>query len=57
MNGFDYNIQNAFPLTLDYLSQKAQSTYFAEKLTEAEHEAAKPNAVWLDENKFWSEDD
>jgi hypothetical protein len=42
---------------IDYLSQKAQSAYFAEKLAEAEHEAAKPNAVWLDENEFWSEDD
>jgi hypothetical protein len=42
---------------IDYLSQKAQSAYFAEKLTEAEHEAAKPNAVWLDENEFCGEDD
>jgi hypothetical protein len=42
---------------IDYLSQKAQSAYFAEKLAEAEHEAAKPNAVWLDENEFWGEDD
>ena len=42
---------------IDYLSQKAQSAYFAEKLAEAEHEAAKPNAVWLDENEFWSADD
>ena len=42
---------------IDYLSQKAQSVYFAEKLAEAEHEAAKPNAVWLDENEFWNEDD
>ena len=42
---------------VDYLSQKAQSAYFADKLAEAEHEAAKPNAVWLDENEFWNEDD
>jgi hypothetical protein len=42
---------------IDYLSQKAQAAYFAEKLSEAEHEAAKPNAVWLDENTFWSGDD
>ena len=42
---------------IGYLSQKAQSAYFAEKLAEAEHEADKPNAVWLDENAFWKEDD
>lgn len=42
---------------IDYLSQKAQAAYFAEKLVEAENEAAKPNAVWLDENEFWSEND
>jgi len=42
---------------IDYLSQKAQTVYFAEKLAEAEHEANKPNAVWLDENEFWNEDD
>jgi len=42
---------------IDYLSQKAQSAYFAEKLAEAEHEASKPNAIWLDENEFWNEDD
>ena len=42
---------------IDYLSQKAQAAYFAEKLSEAEREADKPNAVWLDENKFWNEDD
>ena len=36
---------------------KAQSAYFAEKLAEAEREADKPNAVWLDENEFWNEDD
>ena len=42
---------------IDYLSQKAQSEYFAEKLAEAEYEAAKPNAVWLDENEFWNADD
>ena len=40
---------------IDYLSQKAQSAYFAEKLIEAESEAAKPNAVWLEENEFWNE--
>jgi hypothetical protein len=57
MDGFDCNTQNAFPFTVDYLSQKAQSAYFAEKLAEAEHEAVKPNAVWLDENEFWSVDD
>nr|AGS53345.1 hypothetical protein [uncultured bacterium contig00014] len=34
-----------------------QTAYFAEKLSEAEYEAAKPNAVWLDENEFWSGDD
>ena len=39
------------------LSQKAQSAYFTEKLAEAEREADKPNAVWLDENDFWNEDD
>ena len=42
---------------IDYLSQKAQTVYFAEKLAEAEHEAGKPNAVWLDESEFWGEDD
>ena len=42
---------------IDYLSQKAQSAYFSEKLAEAENEANKPNAIWLDENEFWSEDD
>jgi len=42
---------------IDYLCQKAQSALFAEKLGEAEHEAAKPNAVWFDENEFWGEDD
>ena len=42
---------------IDYLSQKAQSAYFTKKLAEAEHEASKPNAVWLDENEFWNEDD
>jgi len=42
---------------IDYLSQKAQSAYFAEKLAEAEYEAAKPNAVWLNENEFWNEDE
>ena len=42
---------------IDYLSQKAQAAYFAEKLAEAEYEAEKPNAVWLDENDFWREDD
>ena len=42
---------------IDYLSQKAQSAYFAEKLAEAEHEANKPNATWLDENDFWNEED
>jgi hypothetical protein len=42
---------------IDYLSQKAQAACFAEKLAEAEHEAAKPNALWLDETDFWSGDD
>ena len=42
---------------IEYLSQKAQSSYFAEKLAEAENKANKPNAVWLDENDFWNEDD
>jgi len=42
---------------IDYLSQKAQSVYFVEKLAEAEREADKPNAVWLDESEFWNEDD
>ena len=42
---------------IDYLSQKAQSAYFTEKLAEAEYEANKPNAVWLDENEFWTEED
>jgi hypothetical protein len=41
---------------IDYLSQKAQSAYFAEKLSEAEREANKSNAVWLDESEFWNED-
>jgi len=41
---------------VDYLSQRAQSIYFAEKLAEAEYEAAKPNAVWLNEDEFWKED-
>jgi len=41
---------------IDYLSQKAQSAYFAEKLSEAEHEADKSNAKWLDENEFWNEE-
>jgi len=40
---------------IENLSQKAQSSYFAEKLAEAEHEADKPNAVWLDENDFWND--
>jgi hypothetical protein len=42
---------------IDYLSQKAQIAYFEEKLAEAEQEARKPNALWLDENEFWNEDD
>ena len=42
---------------IDYLSQKAQTACFAEKLAEAEHEASKPNAVWLDEDEFWNEID
>jgi hypothetical protein len=42
---------------IDYLSQKAQSAYFAEKLAEAEQKAALPNAVWLEESEFWNEDD
>ena len=42
---------------IDYLSQKAQSAYFTEKLAEAEQEAIKPKAVWLDENEFWTKDD
>ena len=42
---------------IGYLSPKVQSAYFAEKLAEAEHEANKPDAVWLDENDFWNEDD
>ena len=42
---------------IDYLSQKAQTANFTAKLAEAEQEAGKPNAVWLDENEFWSEDD
>ncbi|MCL2194216.1 MAG: hypothetical protein FWB78_12580 [Treponema sp.] len=48
--------QEAVPY-IDYLSPKAQPAYFAEKLAEAEHEANKPNAMWLDENDFWNEDD
>jgi len=40
----------------EYLSQKAQSAYFVEKLAEAEREANKLNAVWLNENDFWNED-
>ena len=42
---------------VDYLSQKAQNAYFAEKVAEAKKEALKPNAVWLDENEFWDKDD
>ena len=42
---------------IDYLSQKAQSSYFKEKLAEAEHESDKPTALWLDEDEFWGEDD
>ena len=42
---------------IDYLSQKAQSAYFAEKLAEAEQEAGKLNARWLDEYEFWNDDD
>ena len=42
---------------IDYLSQKAQSAYFTEKLAEAENEADKPDAVWLDEADFWDEED
>jgi len=42
---------------IDYLSQKAQAAYFAEKLAEAEQEANKPDAVWLDEKEFWDADD
>ena len=42
---------------IDYLSQKAHAMYVAEKLAEAEHEMAKPDAVWLTEEEFWDEDD
>ena len=42
---------------IDYLSQKAQSSYFSEKLLEAEQEASKPNSLWLEEKDFWDEDD
>ena len=42
---------------MDYLSQKAQIAFFNEKLSEAEYEADKSNAVWLDENEFWKEVD
>jgi len=42
---------------IDYLSQKAQNKYFAEKVMEAKSAALKPNAVWLNENEFWDEDD
>jgi hypothetical protein len=42
---------------IDYLSQKAQAAYFSDKLAQAEIEAGKPNAVWLDENEFWDEED
>ena len=42
---------------IDYLSQKAQNAYFAEKVMEAKNAALKPNAIWLDENDFWDEDD
>jgi hypothetical protein len=41
---------------IDYLSQKAQSACFAEKLAEVEKEADKSNAVWLDESEFWNEE-
>jgi len=39
------------------LEETVQTAYFAEKLAEAEHKANKPNAVWLDENEFWNEND
>ncbi len=46
------------PLKARHVSRMvAQSVYFTEKLAEAEREADKPNAVWLDENDFWNEDD
>ena len=41
---------------IDYLPQKAQSACFTEKLAEAEREADKPNAVWLNEDEFCGED-
>jgi len=44
-------------LPSELLEEAVQTAYFAEKLTEVEHEAYKPNAVWLDENEFWNEDD
>jgi hypothetical protein len=42
---------------IDYLSQKAHIAYVAEKLAEAEHEMAKPDAKWLTEEEFWEDDD
>jgi len=42
---------------IDYLSQKAHTSYAAEKLAEAEHEMAKPDSKWLTEEEFWDEDD
>ena len=45
----------AVKVAVDCLSPKAQSTYFAEKLAEAECKANEQNAVWLDESEFWNE--
>jgi len=42
---------------IDYLSQKAYTSYVTEKIAEAEREMAKPDAKWLTEDEFWEEDD
>jgi hypothetical protein len=41
-----------------YLRQKyAHIQYVQKKLTEAEAQAAKPDAVWISEEDFWREDE
>jgi hypothetical protein len=45
---------------IDYLSLKAEKNagnkgYIAKKLQEAELEASKSDAVWLDEEEFWDD--
>jgi len=41
-----------------FLQQKyAHTQYVQKKLTEAEAQAAKPDAVWINEEDFWREDE